>query len=91
MADAGTCVVSFRLVCLMLVPVGGARAADIRQSRMPRMRASPVASVKERKKPETNEGWEEDRVPTCTSRILEGRSGAQGVLPLLTSKQARKE
>ena len=22
-----------------------------------------------------NEGWEKDRVPTCTSRILEGRSG----------------
>ena len=25
-----------------------------------------------------NEGWEKDRVPTCTSRILEGRSGTQG-------------
>ena len=25
-----------------------------------------------------NKGWEKDRVPTCTSRISEGRSGAQG-------------
>ena len=33
---------------------------------------------KERKKTDTpNEGWDEDRVPTCTSRILEGRSGGQ--------------
>ena len=33
----------------------------------------------ERKKTDKpNEGWEEDRVPTCTSRILEGRSGTQG-------------
>ena len=32
---------------------------------------------KERKKTERpNEGWDEDRVPTCTSRILEERSGA---------------
>ena len=30
-----------------------------------------------RKKTDTNEGWV-DRVPTCTSRILEGRSGTQG-------------
>jgi len=36
--------------------------------------------VKERKKTDKpNEGWEEDRVvPTCTSRILEGRSGTPG-------------
>ena len=34
---------------------------------------------KERKKTDKpNEGWEEDRVPTCTSRILEGRSGTTG-------------
>ena len=33
---------------------------------------------KERKKTDTpNEGWDEDRVPTCTSRILEERSGGQ--------------
>ena len=39
-------------------------------------RAGP--SQKERKKTDTpNEGWDEDRVPTCTSRILEGRSGGQ--------------
>ena len=33
----------------------------------------------ERKKTEqANEGWEKDRAPTCTSRILEGRSGDTG-------------
>ena len=33
---------------------------------------------KERKKTDTpNEGWDKDRVPTCTSRILEERSGGQ--------------
>ena len=38
----------------------------------------PDARKKERKKTDTpNEGWDEDRVPTCTSRILEGRSGGQ--------------
>ena len=33
---------------------------------------------KEKKTLNPNEGWEEDKVPTCTSRILEGRSGTQG-------------
>ena len=33
----------------------------------------------ERKKTDQpNEGWGEDKVPTCTSRVLEGRSGTQG-------------
>ena len=37
-----------------------------------------LSSKKERKKTDTpNEGWDEDRVPTCTSRILEERSGGQ--------------
>ena len=37
------------------------------------VRASPVP--KERKKTDTpNEGWDGDRVPTCTSRILESRA-----------------
>ena len=30
--------------------------------------------LKERKPPDN---WEDDRVPTCTSRILEGRSGGK--------------
>ena len=64
-------------------PIGGrtslrGRASCVRGClAMPRHRNAPKQK-KRKKTDKPNEGWEKDRVPTCTSRILEGRSGTQG-------------
>ena len=66
------------------VGLGGGRTKERKKTDNPR----DERKRKERSKTDTpNEGWDEDKVPTCTSRILEERSGGQVGLSMRVQRE----